>query len=616
MTINTNLDKIKKYLATEVTTYALLLDGEWGSGKTHFISNTLAEELSNTKFSIRYISLNGVSDLNELKKKIFFELMSKRGKKVNQSATFAGRLLESVAPLNGVLQVGSNFIEQIRSVEKSFNKKKLANCFFCFDDFERISENLPMEEVFGFINTNFVEFDNVKVLIVVNSNKIEGKQREKFNKGKEKIIGRTLKQETLMMTDILEEFSSPYSKDSLLSKWLEPHEKREDIASVIKDFEIINLRQIKNIIGIFDEILTETAGYLNTLEESIRNKLVSIMFNNLLIVYIDREGDNPQVNYKRIMERHYIIKEKLSIYNDNPEYKRRADEEKSFFEKFHEKNSYVKENLYYFDLITEYVINARIDSSTAENELDTYVKRYLKEDPMMNSYEKIKNFRQLEKEDFDREIRTFFHLLPNETSLSVSDYKNLYYILNLLSNNEFNLPSNWKNVVFDSFVRRTEEFEFVMDDTSDAFAWNDFGGKFSEMEGIYKKAKDKNVKEREMCKVEDWFKNNYFCKENEYDLTAKLFTRANELGVVDKYVMKSNESILLLKDAIKRVYRPLKNNDRISPQKKDIEIFCTSILTSELNHKNDYIQQHNIRELVDLLKDAIKEKEEISEECN
>ncbi|MBC1732856.1 hypothetical protein [Listeria seeligeri] len=33
MTINTNLDKIKKYLATEVTTYALLLDGEWGSGK-------------------------------------------------------------------------------------------------------------------------------------------------------------------------------------------------------------------------------------------------------------------------------------------------------------------------------------------------------------------------------------------------------------------------------------------------------------------------------------------------------------------------------------------------------------------------------------------------------
>lgn len=117
MTINTNLDKIKKYLATEFTTYALLLDGEWGSGKTHFISNTLAEALSNTKFSIRYISLNGVSDLNEVKKKIFFELMSERGKKVKQSAVFAGRLLESVAPLNGVLQVGSNFIKQIRSVE-------------------------------------------------------------------------------------------------------------------------------------------------------------------------------------------------------------------------------------------------------------------------------------------------------------------------------------------------------------------------------------------------------------------------------------------------------------------------------------------------------------------
>lgn len=46
--------------------------------------------------------VNGVSDLNELKKKIFFELMSERGKKVKQSAVFAGRLLESVAPLNSV----------------------------------------------------------------------------------------------------------------------------------------------------------------------------------------------------------------------------------------------------------------------------------------------------------------------------------------------------------------------------------------------------------------------------------------------------------------------------------------------------------------------------------
>ncbi|EAF2690388.1 hypothetical protein FOZ79_14785, partial [Listeria monocytogenes] len=40
-----NLEKIKKYLNTEGTTYSMMLSGPWGSGKTYFIKNNLNDML-------------------------------------------------------------------------------------------------------------------------------------------------------------------------------------------------------------------------------------------------------------------------------------------------------------------------------------------------------------------------------------------------------------------------------------------------------------------------------------------------------------------------------------------------------------------------------------------
>ncbi|MFX4959688.1 hypothetical protein ABTC43_19895, partial [Acinetobacter baumannii] len=67
---------------------------------------------------------------------------------------------------------------------------KFEELVICFDDLERISPNLKIEELIGFINS-LVESENVKVLIIANQGK-GALTDEKFKEFQEKVIGNTI----------------------------------------------------------------------------------------------------------------------------------------------------------------------------------------------------------------------------------------------------------------------------------------------------------------------------------------------------------------------------------------------------------------------------------------
>lgn len=58
-------DEIIRYLTDQSYNYAVLIDGEWGSGKTYFVNHTLSpliserEERMGTGRKVKYISLYG-----------------------------------------------------------------------------------------------------------------------------------------------------------------------------------------------------------------------------------------------------------------------------------------------------------------------------------------------------------------------------------------------------------------------------------------------------------------------------------------------------------------------------------------------------------------------------
>ena len=170
------LSEIKYYVGNKFYNYAVMIDGDWGSGKTHFVKQVLLPELKKeTKTSI-YISLYGVRNIGELSKKIYIEFLLKdKADKINP--TLLTGATEALDVVSGLI---SPFIGKYGDIE--IKEKKIQNlvqkfvpikdCILIFDDLERC--NCPMKEILGYIN-GFVEQAGMKVLIIANQNELRQK---------------------------------------------------------------------------------------------------------------------------------------------------------------------------------------------------------------------------------------------------------------------------------------------------------------------------------------------------------------------------------------------------------------------------------------------------------
>ena len=79
------VDVIINYIDEKIYNYAVMIDGEWGCGKTHFIKERLCNELEKHEKDkaktqkeykpkgIIYLSLYGVNSLEEVSKQILME---------------------------------------------------------------------------------------------------------------------------------------------------------------------------------------------------------------------------------------------------------------------------------------------------------------------------------------------------------------------------------------------------------------------------------------------------------------------------------------------------------------------------------------------------------------
>jgi hypothetical protein len=69
---------IKDYIKEPNTDYAILINGAWGSGKTHFLKNSVGQEIKKIPFlqkekkqesyELVYVSLYGITKIDELRK--------------------------------------------------------------------------------------------------------------------------------------------------------------------------------------------------------------------------------------------------------------------------------------------------------------------------------------------------------------------------------------------------------------------------------------------------------------------------------------------------------------------------------------------------------------------
>jgi len=75
-------EQVRAYIDRPNTDYAVLINGEWGTGKTYFITNVIDwKELCGIDKKIIYISLNGLSSLEDIKKILVYKYFTSKNKK-------------------------------------------------------------------------------------------------------------------------------------------------------------------------------------------------------------------------------------------------------------------------------------------------------------------------------------------------------------------------------------------------------------------------------------------------------------------------------------------------------------------------------------------------------
>ncbi len=386
------LESVLDYVRSDYTDYAIMINGEWGSGKTYFWNNRIKRKiesltLNGRRYKTIYMSLYGISNLEEISKKIFIEttqLMDKDLRKYMQTHEQEG--IPEYAKTSIDM---ANFFGLSKSGEKMDYDEFFAvtDKVLCFDDLERA--NVDVIDILGYIN-NFVEHDHMKTIIICNEKELATKMKsenlemktfiatylldkqgelnnndlpmvEKIKDRIEKVFERTNDYERIKEKLIGETFEYAPKFDYIINGILMRYESypsflkflRENSSYIMATFKrsgTRNLRILKQALNDFKKIYEMTEKlYPNT------NKLV---MQTMLIFTIAASFE---------IKAGKITKEKFKNIEDNEEYKsilvssRVLMDNRQFYIKEFDSNYYYNFKAEYrFFKFIEYYIRTRI----------------------------------------------------------------------------------------------------------------------------------------------------------------------------------------------------------------------------------------------------------------
>ncbi len=227
------VESILDYIRSDYTDYAIMINGEWGSGKTYFWNHKIRNRIENMtvngrKLTTIYMSLYGISNLEEISKKIFIEttqLMDKNLKKYmdNNGQTFIPEYAKTgldMANFFGVTQNGDKI-----DYENFFSTDDKV---LCFDDLERA--NVDVIDILGYIN-NFVEHDHIKTIIICNEKELSTKLKSS-----------NLEMKTFIATYLLDKEDKLLTTDKPMVEKIE--DTIEDVFDKANDYERIKEKLI------------------------------------------------------------------------------------------------------------------------------------------------------------------------------------------------------------------------------------------------------------------------------------------------------------------------------------------------------------------------------------
>ena len=241
------------YLKSDISNgKVIMLSGKWGSGKTHFWQKKIQTILNekDKKIPNHYISLYGKTSIQEIKNEMFlkifesvdsYEVIEKSKNFAKNTVNLASSFFGAISILGVNLDISKISDKSFENLEKVLDDKKLKKteeylnngAIICFDDFERKSKDIDLNDLFGFITQLTLNF-SCKVVIILNDDVFEGEEKNVFSKVKEKSVSKFLKYEP----SIEELFETIFS----IKKYRVLDEQKEIILKTIKEAEELNAR--------------------------------------------------------------------------------------------------------------------------------------------------------------------------------------------------------------------------------------------------------------------------------------------------------------------------------------------------------------------------------------
>ena len=385
---------------------AILLKGDWGCGKTHFIKEWMQvqKQDKNSVCDVVYVSLFGISSLRGLKDAInkaispMMYKVEKYGKDVLKAAAKIVLKYDStIADVKDAkFQYELNPLDLLSQLNLSENSKEYK--LFVFDDVERC--DISLKELFGFVDYLFEHVGCRVVLVVGNTDLQDDRWKETLHKYQEKIVGREYVIEpevNVAVSAFVDEIQSIYpSSYTFLSQ------HKEAIVAVWKSSKYNNLRSLRQCIRSFVEIL-------ESLNKGAEKMKFQFFLNYLAYSLEYYNGD------KKILSE-IAVHQIAGYYNNN-------SPAKTILDKYNEVWSKLNCRLFELEYLTD-IKKSVFEGKDITEELNWQIKSIEEK----SLYERLRNIIFLENRDVDKLISEAKSYLRSPV-VNVMDYIYVVYVL-------------------------------------------------------------------------------------------------------------------------------------------------------------------------------------------
>lgn len=340
-------NSLDSYIQGNVSEFAILLTGEWGSGKTFFIKQYIENYTKNAylpyfmetiykkhnikieeKIAFCYISLFEIKSLGEIDSRIITQtstLFSEKNKQLGRLASWGLDKALHFIPHGGII---GHATKALGGILKSIFDKFPENIVLILDDIERSS--LDIKDILGYCH-NMLTINKSKIILLADESKLSenaNNENSTYKEFKEKIIGKTLcvvSDPALVFDITVENFSSDIYKKVV-----------KDYKDILLDWYIEhnfkNLRVLQYFVYEAEIFLSHIGEeYLNNTETTVTKDILISLFQLTFMHNVDRisikdlnlekmtnilYGTNKTTEEKNLYRKYCNIREQIVFIED------------------------------------------------------------------------------------------------------------------------------------------------------------------------------------------------------------------------------------------------------------------------------------------------------------